>query len=157
MIYCPQNWEAINGLHMTPERDEHSNKCPFPRDSYTSDLDVNTCPGLCNIFQVSLKISNWLLQYLGLQRFSNFHHHTPLVRALPHIQSLWCFHNHIQSLFEAHPEIFRPIQAFFVLITWPRSSPHPALQNYPIVLDFVSMYSNSLQEYMVTIPDYSVQ
>ena len=71
------NLEVINGLHMTLEGDEHSNKCPFPRASYTSDLAINMFPSPHNIFQVTLKNSDWLLQYLGLQRFSKFHQNTP--------------------------------------------------------------------------------
>lgn len=59
MVICHvQNLEAISGLHMTVERDEHSNKRPFPRASYTLDLAVNMHPGPHNIFQATVKNSD---------------------------------------------------------------------------------------------------
>ena len=80
-----------------------------------------------------------------------------LVRVLPHLGSFWFFVGHLQLLFEAHPQIFISIRALLILITWPRSSPPPAPHNYPIAPDFISIYSNSMWEYMSVIPDHSIQ
>lgn len=55
IVYCSPNLEAINHLHMTLEGNEHSNKRPFPRASYTLDLAVHMYPGSHNIFQATLK------------------------------------------------------------------------------------------------------
>jgi hypothetical protein len=82
------NFEAIQALLVPLEVDEHENKRPCARPSYTSDLADIWRLGSPSIYTITLQNSYQLIHYSSLQAYSKFNQNPPLVGALPHIHHL---------------------------------------------------------------------
>jgi hypothetical protein len=149
---------SLTGLHLgsAPQASPLNNNF-LPRAFHPCNWPVNAHLGHPNTSITSLKISDIWLQCQSLHNIFKFHWNTPSSWDTSRAPIMLIFVGHTWAPFEAQSQIFSPFCAHLTFVTWPRSSPPPASLSHPTCVDFASICSSSMWQYMIQISGDSMQ